>query len=372
MSDKKELKVAILGSRGIPARYGGYETVVEEISKRLVKMGVDVTVFCPSDNEYKKHDYNGVRLSFVGNFEKRFGPIGMLLYDFLSLLKSSFSNFNIVYMLGYSSALFCIIPRMLGKKVVINTDGLEWKRSKWSKLAKLYLRLNELASTKIANVLISDSLEIKKYFMDKFGVDSAYITNGAYLFYSKNNNIVRKYGLKPMEYYLIVARLEPENNIDTIVKGFVQTNSKKKLLLITNIKKSKYYYKVKNLCEKDRRVVFFGPLYNKEELNEIRANAFAYIHGHSVGGTNPSLLESMACGNFVIAYDVPFNREVLRNSGYFFKDEFELKNCIEKLESMSNRNVIKLGRKNRTTIKKHYSWDKVCLGYINLFKKLVS
>ncbi len=369
---KRNLKIVILGSRGIPARYGGYESFTENLSKRLVRMGVNVTVFCPSDSEYKKYTYHGINLRFILNLEKLFGPFGTLLYDILSLIKASFSDFSLIYMLGYSSAWFCIFPRLFGKKVVINTDGLEWKRSKWPKLGRLYLKLNEYLAAKFADELISDSRAIKKYFREKYKRDSTYIPNGAEVFSSKDKKILKKFNLKPFEYYLVVARLEPENNVDKIIKGFSLTKSKKRLLLITNIKPTKYFEKVKELCEKDKRVIFFGPLYNVKELNEVRANAFAYIHGHSVGGTNPSLLESMGCGNLVIAFDVPFNREVLRNNGFFFKNEIELKKIIERLEKLSKREIISIGRKNREIIKKYYNWDKVSKQYFKFFTKLLA
>ncbi len=371
MRVNKKVRLAILGSRGIPARYGGYETVVESISTGLAKMGVDVTVFSPTTNEFKGYVYNGVRLNFVQNLERRLGSVGTLLYDLISLIKSAFLNFDVIYMLGYSSAIFCIIPRIFGKKVVINTDGMEWKRSKWSKFARLYLKRNEIISTKFANVLISDSLEIRKYFIAKYHISPVYISYGTELFYSKNKNIVKKFDLEPFNYYLVVARLEPENNIDAIIRGFSLTKSKKRLVLITNIKKTKYYYQIKRLCEKDSRIRFLGPLYDKNSLNEIRANAFAYIHGHSVGGTNPSLLESMGCGNFIIAFDVSFNREVLRNGGYFFSDEYELKKCMEDLEKMKSSKISKIGIKNRKTIERYYNWRNISLSYFNLFKKLV-
>lgn len=365
--NKKNLKIAILGSRGIPARYGGFETFTEKLSTRLVKMGIDVTVFCPHNLEFKKHTYHGVKLRFIFNFEKFLGPIGTLLYDIFSLTIAALSNFSLIYMLGYGSALFCIIPRVFGKEVIINTDGLEWKRSKWPKLIRRYLKLNEYLSTKFANELISDSIAIKKYFEKKYNKSSIYIPNGADIFFSKNKKILKKFDLKPFEYYLVVARLEPENNIDKIIKGFSLTKSKKKLFLITNIKHTKYFKKVKELCEKDKRIIFFGPLYNSEELNELRANAFAYIHGHSVGGTNPSLLESMGCGSCVIAFDVPFNREVLRNNGFFFKNERELKNIIEKIEKLEKKKISQIGEKNREIIKKYYNWDKIAKEYFKFF-----
>lgn len=365
----KNLKVAILGSRGIPARYGGFESFVENLSKRLVKMGLDVTVFCPSYNSYKKHSYKGVKLRFALNLEKYLGAVGTLLFDLLSILKASFLDFSIVYMLGYSSSFFCIIPRLFKKKVIINTDGLEWKRSKWSKFARVYLKLSEWFATKVANLLISDSLAIKDYFKKRYRKNSVFIPNGSKVYFSKNPKILKEFGLKKFGYYLVVARLEPENNIHTIIKGFSLSNSKKKLFIIANIKKTKYFEKIMKLCKKDKRIIFFGPLYDQSKLNEIRANAFAYIHGHSVGGTNPSLLESMGCGSAVIAFDVPFNREVLRNNGLFFKNEIELKNIIEKLEKMSKRKISSIGKKNREIIKKYYNWGKIARAYFELFTR---
>jgi rhamnosyltransferase len=371
MADKRNLKVAILGSRGIPAKYGGYESFTENLSKNLVKMGLNITVFCPSNNEFKKHIYQGVNLRFLFNFEKLFDAIGTLLYDIFSLIRASFSKFSLIYMLGYSSAWFCIFPRLFGKKIVINTDGLEWKRSKWPKLARIYLKLNEYLATKFANELISDSIEIKKYFIEKYHKDSTYITNGAEVYVSKNKKVLKKFNLKPFEYYLVVARLEPENNLHIIINGFSASNSKKKLFIIANVKKTPYFKYIMKLCRKDKRIVFFGPLYNMKELNEIRANTFAYVHGHSVGGTNPSLLESMGCGSVVIAFDVPFNREVLRENSFFFKNEMELKNVIEKIEKFRKTKITKIGKRNKEIIKKYYSWKKISEEYYRFFTRLL-
>jgi rhamnosyltransferase len=170
---------------------------------------------------------------------------------------------------------------------------------------------------------------------------------------------------------LVVARLEPENNLHVIINGFSASNSKRKLFIIANIKKTPYLKEIMKLCRKDKRIVFFGPLYSMEELNEVRANAFAYVHGHSVGGTNPSLLESMGCGSMVIAFDVPFNREVLRENGFFFKDEIDLKKVIEMLEKLSKKNITYRGKKTREIIKKYYNWDKISKGYFKFFSELL-
>lgn len=371
MNTMRNLKVAILGSRGIPAKYGGFESFVENLSERLSKMGVDVTVFCPSYNSYKKHLYKGVKLRFALNLEKYLGGAGTLLFDLLSLLKASLLDFSIVYMLGYSSSIFCIIPKIFRKKVIINTDGLEWKRSKWSKFARAYLKFSEWFATKVADVLVSDSLAIKDYYKKRYGKNSVFIPNGSEIYFPRRPETLKEFGLEKFDYYLVVARLEPENNIHTIIKGFSLSNSKKKLFIVTNIKKTKYFKEIMELCKRDERIIFFGPLYERDKLNEIRANAFAYIHGHSVGGTNPSLLESMGCGSVVIAYDVPFNREVLRNKGMFFKNESELKAIIEQLEKLDKMMVRKIGEKNREIIKKCYNWEIISKKYFRLFQRVI-
>jgi glycosyltransferase involved in cell wall biosynthesis len=365
------LQIAILGSRGIPAKYGGFETFVEKLSEKLVELGVGVAVFCPSDQSYKNHLYKNVNLCFVPNLEKRLKAFGTLLYDALSLLKSSFSNFSIIYMLGYSSSFFCLFPKLFGKKVVINTDGLEWKRSKWNRIARIHLKLSEWFATKVADVLISDSLAIKEYYLKKYGINSVFITNGADNYFSSQPEILREFGLKKFDYYLVVARLEPENNIDMIINGFSSSKTRKKLFLITNLRKTKYYLKIKKLVKKDKRIKWFGPMYDRKKLNEIRANAFSYIHGHSIGGTNPSLLESMGCGSVVTAFDVPFNREVLRNNGFFFKDAISLKKNIENLEGINWKTLKNMRERNREIIKHHYDWNDITRDYFELFQGIV-
>lgn len=361
------MKIAILGTRGIPGTYGGFETFTEELSTRLVKKGIEVTVFCYKKSIYGEPEYKGVKLLYVK--KPKFGHLSTIFYDLFCIFKA-LRGYDLIYMLGYSTGLFFWIPRLFKKPLLVNMDGLEWKRAKWPTYGKIYLKLTEWLAVKFATLIIADSENIKYYLKSKFGKDiNCYtIRYGTDIVDNPPDiNQIQPYNLKPFKYYLVVCRLEPENHIKEIIEGFIISKTQKKLVIIGDYNIATPYIK-ELLKKKDERIKFIGAIYNKDLLKAIRFYAFAYFHGHSVGGTNPSLLEALGCGNKVIAHDNIFNREVASDCAIYFSSSSHIPNIIYSLENELNMN---LATKAKNRMREKYNWDLIANEYQKLIQGLM-
>ena len=361
------IRLAILGTRGLPARYGGFETFAEQLSTRLAARGLNVTVFCPSPVAKGDENYLGVSLKFV-----RFPSLGKyseMFWDarcFCAARKS----FDVVYMLGLGGAFAAWVPRLCGATVWVNTDGIEWKRSKFTWPQRWYLAAAEALSVLFANRIIADSAAIAGYLRMRYrGLHRvSTIAYGADVPAEKpDRELIAEWGLAPDRYYLTVCRLEPENHILEIVEGFENSNSALPLVLVGNVENPNSYVRTL-LSRKNSRIRFLGVIFDREKLTALRFYARAYMHGHSVGGTNPSLLEAMACSNLVIAHDNPFNREVLGEAGLFFSNVPELKRQIEAIDA-SAAPVEQLRAAACARIRERYLWDQVADAYQELLNE---
>lgn len=373
------LKIAIIGSRGIPAKYGGFETFVDEISKRLVAKGYNIYVSCEGGITPKIPKYNGVNL-FYFPLNPFFRVIYEPIYDIYSLVKSSIMC-DCIYMLGYSAGFFFFIPKIFAKELFVNVDGIEWRRDKYNKIEKSILYLNEIFAVLFSDVIIADSIEIKKYIESKHGKNTVYIPygveqlsielwNSSKLKEISNSSIFTS--LERNNYYLVVARLEPENNIHVIVEGFLLSNTTKKLIIVGNFLSEKYKLSIDRIITQlggNDRIVFTKGIYKKDLLNMLRQNCFVYLHGHSAGGTNPSLLEAMVMKNIIIAHDNKFNREVGSNTIITFTDSLDLKTCIENIED-NYSTYLKLKHDAYERVLSYYSWKKVAREYNRLFNNV--
>jgi len=264
----------------------------------------------------------------------------------------------------------CIIPRILGKKVIINVDGLEWKRKKWGYIAKKYYLFSEWFCSIIATRIISDAIGIKEYYLNKYNTDSTFIAYGANIEKSTKVELLIEYGLKPDEYLFVASRLEPENNADITVKAMELLQTDKKLVIAGGANyKSEYIKSIMNT--NDERIIFLGPVYAEGHIKELHCNCFAYIHGNEVGGTNPALLKAMGYGNMVFASDNVFNNEVLSDAGISYKkDPLDLSTKLQKIiDNPDIREEYKHKSVNR--IKQYYTWEKITNDYIKLFKSLL-
>ena len=379
MNDLKEKSsIAIIGSRGIPNNYGGFEYFTEVLSQNLVKKGCTVHVSCEHPGEKNCSDtHNGVKLFYFPIKHPKSPFMGMVyevVYDVYSLFIASF-KVDQIYMLGYSAALFFFIPKLFGKKLYLNPDGLEWKRSKFTSYVKLLLKINEKMGVFWSDELITDAKGIKTYYDKKYDMESSFIAYGAdeisrVKWDNEKLPEILKHGITENSYYwLLVARLEPENNIHTIIESYIKSNSTKPLIIVGNFTLPEYQKQIQdilNVKSKGKKIVFTGGIYDQESLNMLRQNCFGYIHGHSVGGTNPSLLEAMIMKNIILAHDNQFNREVCEDSAMYFNNVNELEKRINQIEN-NPENYLELKDKAFNRVKNEYSWNKIVGQYHELF-----
>jgi glycosyltransferase involved in cell wall biosynthesis len=361
------IRLAILGTRGIPARYGGFETFAEELATRLANRGVDVTVFCPATSPKEDEKYRGVTLKFV-KFPS-LGKYSEMFWDARSFCAAR-RNFDVVYMLGLGGAFAAWVPRIFGATVWVNTDGVEWKRTKFNWAQRTYLALAEALSVLFAHRIIADSAAIATYLCRRYpGLKQvSTIAYGADIPAEKpDKTLIQEWNLEPNGYYIVVCRLEPENHVIEIVEGFRRSNSAVPLVILGHVENPNAYVK-KLLDLRSERIRFMGTVYDKAKLAALRFHARGYLHGHSVGGTNPSLLEAMACSNLVIAHDNAFNREVLDDAGLFFKTSDELASIIDDV----NGGLVDADlRRQRAAeiIDARYRWDQIADAYLALLQK---
>lgn len=357
------MRLAILGCRGIPCNYGGFERFAEELSVRLALKGHEVLVYCCKPYSMNKDkDYKGVRriiLPTIKNkiFEK---PI----YSIISLIHVLFQNVDVILMLGVSVSVFCFIPRIFGIKVLINIDGLEWKRKKWNWLIRVYLKLSEWISGFVANKVITDSRYIKEYYENKYKKETVYIAYGSDIIETKDNDVLKKYSLEPNGYFLYVGRFEPENNPLIVREAYdAIINPNIKLVMIGDAPYSDKYIKIIKKT-KNTNIIFTGFVFG-EKFFSLLNNAFCYIQASEIGGTHPALLEAMRAGKCVIANDIPEHREILKDSALYYRSKNELKAKLELV--MNNKDIVKdKGEEAKFIAEKEYTWDKICKEYEKL------
>ncbi len=367
MSESK-LKIAIMGIRGIPANYGGFETFAEQLAPLLVQRGHDVTVYGRSNCiKYENQYYKGVRLVILPTISHKYlDTVAHTLFCAIHALKE---RFDVILMCNSANAYCAFIPRLVGTPVALNVDGLEWKRSKWNKLGQWFYLISERLATFTATELVSDAREIEKYYQDKFNKSSTFIPYGAPTDKVESLEVLKQFDLQPQQYVLYVSRLEPENNAHLVVKAFENVKTDLKCVIVGDAPYNGEY--IQNLKKtKDPRIIFTGYVFGKG-YRELQSNAYFYVQGTEVGGTHPALLEGMGHGNCVLANDVPEHREVLGDSGVYFSSR-ENGGLSEKMQYLLDHPelVNEYGQKAVSRIKKYYSWDKVTEEYENLFYQL--
>ena len=361
---RSRLKVAILGTRGIPAAYGGFETFAEELSVRLVEKGIESFVYCER-RAGGEEIHRGVNLRYA-QFKKQ----GNQLRYYLHGLRWASGFADIILNAGTGGALFYKIRKSSRQVLITNMDGLEHKRGKWPFWARWFLHLSERLSVKYSDFLIADSQAIGKYLTGKYPDHKnkiRVISYGASAAAGKDDMVLTEMGLDKGQYFLVVARLEPENNIDIIIEGFLRSRSRHKLVIVGAVMNNKYCKSL--LRRSNESIIFAGGIFDKERLATLRHHARAYLHGHSVGGTNPSLLESMAQGSLCICHDNPFNREVTNNDQYYFTDSQSLAEAISGLDKIATETIRNIRRRNQNRIETFYSWDIVATQYSDLFEE---
>lgn len=382
-------EVFIVGSKGIPAQYGGYETFVDNLVARQVSKNIKYHVACMTfnkitkDYEYKGADCHEISVPSIGGAKAIIYDLKALDWALRQIKRNHLRN-GIIYILACRIGPFIhsYIPKFhkYGFQVWVNPDGHEWMRAKWSKPVRKYWKISESGMVKNADLLVCDSKNIEKYIHEeycKFNPNTIFIAYGADITKSslsfKDNKVKTWYmkkNITPNEYYLIVGRFVPENNYETMIKEFMASNTKKDLVIITNVEKNSFYALLKKEThfDKDKRIKFVGTVYDKDLLKFIRENAYGYLHGHSVGGTNPSLLEALGSTKLNLLYNVGFNKEVAEDSAlYWSKTPGFLSSLLEKIDKLSVKQINNFGKKAKKRVLDGYSWDKIVQKYEHAF-----
>lgn len=354
-------QVAIIGIQGVPARYGGFETLVENIIGENCSKEIDYTIFCSQKEMTEKLDtYKGCKLKYVN---LKSNGISSIPYDIISMIKS-IRGFDSILVLGTSGCIFTPILKLLSKsKLIINIDGLEHRRGKWNKFAKKYLRFSEYMAVKFADVIISDNKAIQEYVKEVYGKDSVMIPYGGNhvareISNDENTKVLLNYGLEPQNYSISICRIEPENNCHTILEAFSQSESK--LVFIGNWNHSEYSKQLKKKYSTCENILLITSLYDLDQLYILRSNAKLYVHGHSAGGTNPSLVEAMYFNVPIACFDVNYNRNTTNNNCYYFKDKNELLTILK-------MDDIKTSPEIKAYAEKVYHWKRIAECYENLY-----
>jgi len=362
------MKIAIMGIRGIPANYGGFETFAEQLSVRLVEKGHEVTVYSRSNTiDYDKEFYKGVRIVILPTISHKY--FDTVFHTAISVVHAFFKKFDVILICNSANSIFSFIPRLTGKKVALNVDGLEWQRNKWNFLGKWFYRVSEYLATFLPNHVVTDSIFVEKYYLKKFRKISTFIPYGAPTQKVSSKQVLDKFKVEPEKYILYVSRLEPENNAHLVVKAFEKTNIDMKLVIVGDAPYSTNY--VRELkSTKDPRIIFTGYVFGKG-YHEFQSSAYFYIQATEVGGTHPALLEAMGFGNCVLANDVPEHTEVLQNAGVYFEtsDVHDLQIKMQYLYDQPNK-VKKYRKLALNRIEEAYTWDRITENYENLFHKI--
>ncbi len=363
------MKIAIMGIRGIPASYGGFETLAEELAPRLVDRGYQVTVYGRSNIiKYKEEYYRGVKIILLPTISHKY--LDTICHTFLCILHSLFNDDDAILICNAANSFISFIPRLIGKKVVVNVDGIERKRKKWNALGKLWYLFGEFFSVLLPNKIVTDARVIQKYYQDRYHKKSVLIPYGTYTEKVSSTDILKKFRIEPNNYFLYVSRLEPENNAAIVIRAFEQVRTNRKLIIVGDAPYASEY--IKGLKQtKDKRIIFTGFVFGKG-YKEFQSHAYCYIHATEVGGTHPALIEAMGFGNCVIVNGTPENKEVLGGAGLIYK-----KNNVEDLRNkiqyvIENPHIIaQFGEKAQKRVRRYYNWETITNKYEELFLSLI-
>lgn len=373
------MKIAFISTRGIPNNYGGFEQFAEYISVGLVRRGHEVVVYSPHFHPYREPDYKGVRIKHIYSPEKWIGSsVGSFFYDFLSLrdaLKKE--KFDIIYEAGYTSIvpayIWFNVKRIKYPLFTTNMDGLEYKRTKFNRWVQKFVFWEERMAVKHSHFLIADNMGIHDYYKEKYGKESKFLAYGADIHEDYDEDILKEFGLEADGYFIVVARLEPENNLFMAIEGYLASGQYGKRPLVIVGKTNTPYGK--HLVERygdDRNIRFVGGIYDFRKLNSIRHYSYAYFHGHSVGGTNPSLLEAMASGCFILAHDNIFNCAVLGENALYYGSTDAAMEMLDGIDQAVSAYKKEYTGRNLEVIRRDYSWEKLVDEHEEYFKWMLA
>ena len=364
------LKISIIGSRGYPYVYSGYETLIKELSERLVARGCEVTVYCHRNLFNKKPALvKGIKLVYVPTIESK--SLSQLIHSFLSMCHAVTSDADVIFAVNAANGPFGLISKIFRKPTAINVDGLEWLRPKWKGLGAKYFKIAARLSTILFDQIINDSEEMRKIYLKIFKKESEVIAYGATIKKSEDSSLIQQWLIKSKEYYLVVGRMIPDNNADIIVKGFLDSNSTKKMVVVGDVfYKDSYADSLKAL--KDERLIFTGYVRDPEVLAALYHHCYVYIHGHEFGGTNPTMIKAMAYGCAILALNTIFNKEMLNNDSYgiyFDKNQEAVRRQINYADQHPYK-IKQLRQKSQLGITDKYNWDCITDQYLDVFKRL--
>jgi len=359
------MKIAIIGTRGIPNHYGGFEQFAEYLSVELAEQEHQITVYNSHQHPFQGKTYKGVDIVHCFDPEYLIGTAGQFIYDLNCILDTRKKKFDIVLQLGYTSS--SVWSKLFPRKSIIitNMDGLEWKRTKYSKYVQRFLLYAEKFAIKNSDCLVADSLGIQNYIKEKYQKDSVFIPYGADVFTEPNIEIIKKYNVQPYNYNMLIARLEPENSIEIILDGIVASGLSMPFLVVGN-HTSKYGHYLKEKYKLSNSIIFTGGIYDMVEINNLRYFSTIYFHGHTVGGTNPSLLEAMSSSCLICAHNNIFNRSVLGNDAFYFENSEDVAQVISKADKRSYSSFLTA---NLLKIQEKYLWKIIINSYLQLFNQ---
>jgi glycosyltransferase involved in cell wall biosynthesis len=365
------LRIALIGTRGVPANYGGFETCAEEVSVGLAARGHEVVVYCRRGNAAgDPTEYRGVKLRYVPHIEHK--ALGTMSHTVAATIDASRRHFDVLLYFNAANALPALLAKPFARQpIVINVDGLEWRRRKWGWVGRTYYQFAEWLSTKVADRIISDARAIQDYYEERWSTPSSFVAYGAHVEGPEHPEVLRQYGLEPDSYFFTASRLEPENNADITVRAFERVQTEKKLVIAGGANyKSDFVRRLQQT--KDARIVFLGPVYEPGHIRELHCGAFAYVHGNEVGGTNPALLKALGYGNCVLTLNVPFNAEVVPDAALLYDKSAE--DLAAKMTQVLQdpELVVKLRRRAQERIKEAYQWEYVVEGYERILRRGVA
>ena len=353
-------KIAIIGTVGVPAKYGGFETLVENMIGKNASEDVEYTIFCSAKSYKDRHmSYKGAHLEYISLKANGFQST---LYDIVSMMKTS-NQYDVVLILGVSGCIYLPIFRFFFKnKLIVNIDGLEHRRENWGKFAKWFLRKSETLAVKYADVVVADNKGIQDYVRETYCKEAVMIAYGGNhverdVPEKQQQEVLFEYGVTSTNYAVSICRIEPENNCHVILEAFSKTSQK--LIYIGNWERSEYGRKLKERYSKFPNIVIHEPEYNLDTLYALRSHAGMYIHGHSAGGTNPSLVEAMFFGKPIIAFDCIYNRSTTHQKAYYFKDSEELVKIVQEAHLD--------GTAMKEVASHEYTWGKIASQYEALY-----
>ena len=364
------MKIAFLGSRGIPARYSGFETFYEQLATRLVKRGHKVTVYNRSHfiNDVKG-EYKAVRIVSLPSIPSK--HLDTISHTLISTIHALFQRYDIVYYCIVGNSPLVWIPRLSGASVLLNVDGEDWAREKWSGFARWYQKRCELIATKTAQVIMSDAHAIEERYKNLYGAKTIFAPYGANIQFEKGFQVLEQWGLQPDQYILYVGRLVPENAIDLLIKSFRKVKTEKKLVIIGDASYSDEYKQYLHEIADDR-VVFTGYAFGSDYI-QLSSHAYLYVQPSGIEGTRPALLDQMGFGNCVVVRNSVVNIEVISECGCFFDREKKITSLAEKLQELvdSPETVTYFRGKARSRIEQYYNWEWITDFYEDLFLRMI-